>query len=59
MTFPVPIEFGLINYPAAIGQLSTLVSGGRFLCEHYVNDAITIIGRNRAYIRDIPHTLLD
>ena len=27
---------------------------GAFLCEHYGSDAITVIGRNRAYIREHP-----
>jgi hypothetical protein len=32
---------------------------GAFLCEHYGSDAITVIGKNRAYIRDILATLID
>ena len=59
MTFPVPMDFGLINYRAAIGQALDLGFRGAFLCEHYGSDAITVIGRNRAYIRDILDTLLD
>ena len=60
MTFPVPMDFGLINYRAAIAQALDLGFRGAFLCEHYGSDAITVIGRNRAYIRDIlstPHRL--
>jgi hypothetical protein len=59
MTFPVRMEFGLINYRAAISQALGLGFRGALLCEHYGSDAITIIGRNRAYIREILATLLD
>jgi len=59
MTFPVPMEMGLIDYRAAIGQALRLGFRGAFLCEHYGNDAITVIGRNRAYVRDLLDTLLD
>jgi sugar phosphate isomerase/epimerase len=59
MTFPVPMEFGLINYRAAIGQALDLGFRGAFLCEHYGSDAITVIGKNRAYIRDVLATLID
>ncbi len=58
MTFPVPMDFGLINYRAAIRQAVGLGFRGAFLCEHYGSDAITVIGKNRAYIRDILATLL-
>ena len=59
MTFPVPMDFGLINYRAAIAQALELGFRGAFLCEHYGSDAITVIGRNRAYVRDILSTLID
>ena len=59
MTFPVPMELGLIDYRSAIGQALDVGFRGAFLCEHYGNDAVTIIGRNRAYIRDILGRLLD
>jgi sugar phosphate isomerase/epimerase len=59
MTFPVPMEFGLINYRAAISQALDLGFRGAFLCEHYGSDAITVIGKNCAYIRDILATLID
>jgi sugar phosphate isomerase/epimerase len=59
MTFPVPMEFGLINYRAAISQALDLGFRGAFLCEHYGSDAITVIGKNRAYVRDILATLID
>lgn len=59
MTFPVPMDFGLINYRAAITQAIGLGFKGAFLCEHYGSDAITVIGKNRAYIRDILATVVD
>ncbi len=59
MTFPVPMDFGLINYRAAITQAIGLGFKGAFLCEHYGSDAITVIGKNRAYIRDILATVID
>ena len=59
MTFPVPMDFGFINYRAAIQQALDLGFRGAFLCEHYGNDAITVIGKNRAYVRDILSSLID
>jgi sugar phosphate isomerase/epimerase len=59
MTFPVPMYFGLINYRAAITHAVNMGFRGAFLCEHYGSDAITVIGQNRAYIRDILATILD
>jgi sugar phosphate isomerase/epimerase len=59
MTFPVPMDFGLIDYRAAIGRALELGFRGAFLCEHYGSDAITVIGKNRQYIRDILTTLID
>jgi sugar phosphate isomerase/epimerase len=59
MTFPVPMDFGLINYRAAITRAIELGYRGAFLCEHYGSDAITVIAKNRAYIRDILATVLD
>src|SRR3954454_2659398 len=59
MTFPVPMDFGLINYRAAITQAIGLGFRGAFLCEHYGSDAITVIAKNRAYIRDILATVID
>lgn len=59
MTFPVPLDFGLINYRAAITQAIGLGFKGAFLCEHYGSDAITVIGKNRAYIRDILAAVID
>ena len=58
MSFPVPMDFGLINYRAAIGQAIDLGFSGAFLCEHYGSDAVTVIGKNRAYIRDILSDIL-
>ena len=59
MTFPVPMEFGLINYRSAIAQAIGLGFKGAFLCEHYGSDAITVIGKNRAYLRNILSEVLD
>jgi sugar phosphate isomerase/epimerase len=59
MTFPVPMDFGLINYRAAIAQAIGVGFRGAFLCEHYGSDAITVIAKNRAYIRDIHATVVD
>jgi sugar phosphate isomerase/epimerase len=58
MTAPVPMDFGLINYRAAITQAIGLGFRGAFLCEHYGSDAITVIAKNRAYIRDILATVI-
>jgi hypothetical protein len=33
--------------------------GGAVLCEHYGSDAITVIGKNRAYVRDILAAVID
>jgi sugar phosphate isomerase/epimerase len=57
-TFPVPMEYGLINYRAAVAQALDLGFSGAFLCEHYGNDAITVIGRNHAYLRELLAQLL-
>ena len=59
MTFPVPMDIGLINYRAAIAQAVGLGFRGAFLCEHYGSDAITVIAKNRAYIRDLLATVID
>jgi sugar phosphate isomerase/epimerase len=59
MTFPVPMEWGLINYRSAISQALALGFRGAFLCEHYGSDAITVIGKNRAYVRDILATIIE
>ena len=59
MTFPVPMELGLIDYRSAIGQALDLGYRGAFLCEHYGNDAIGMIGRNRAYVRELLGALVD
>jgi len=58
MTFPVPMDFGLINYRAAISRAIDLGYRGPFLCEHYGSDGITVIAKNRAYIRDILATVI-
>jgi len=43
----------------AIAQALALGFRGAFLCEHYGSDAITVISKNRAYLRDILATLID
>ena len=48
----------MINYRAAITQAVALGFRGAFLCEHYGSDAITVIAKNRAYIRDILSTVI-
>jgi sugar phosphate isomerase/epimerase len=58
-TAPAPMEFGLINYRAAIAQALDLGFRGAFLCEHYGGDAISAIARNRAYVRELLTQLLD
>ena len=57
-TFPAPMDIGLINYRAAITQALALGFRGAFLCEHYGGDAVTMIARNRAYIRDLLSTII-
>jgi sugar phosphate isomerase/epimerase len=59
MTFPVPMEMGLINYRAAIGRALELGFRGAFLCEHYGSDSLGVIAKNRLYVREILATLLD
>jgi sugar phosphate isomerase/epimerase len=59
MTFPVPMDFGLINYRSAISKAIAIGFRGAFLCEHYGSDAITVIAKNRAYIRDVLATVID
>jgi len=58
MTFPVPMDFGLINYRSAITKAVGVGFRGAFLCEHYGSDAISVIAKNRAYIRDILATVV-
>ena len=53
MTFPVPMDQGLINYRAAIQQALGLGFQGAFLCEHYGSDGLGVCARNREYIRGI------
>ena len=59
MTFPVPMEMGLINYRAAIGRALELGFRGAFLCEHYGSDSLGVIAKNHLYVREILATLLD
>ena len=59
MTFPVPMEQGLINYRAAIRQALDLGYSGAFLCEHYGSDSLGVCARNREYIRGVLAGALD
>ncbi|GAA1427599.1 sugar phosphate isomerase/epimerase [Microlunatus lacustris] len=59
MTFPVPMDMGLINYRAAIARALELGFRGAFLCEHYGSDSLGVIAKNTAYIREVLATLLD
>jgi sugar phosphate isomerase/epimerase len=58
MTFPVPMEYGLIDYRAAIAQAVRVGFRGAFLCEHYGSDSVSVMGRNRAYVREILRDVL-
>ena len=58
-TFPLPMEFGLINYRTVIGRALELGFTGAFLCEHYGSDSLGVIARNQRYIRGVLDTLLD
>ncbi len=59
MTFPVPMEQGLINYRSAIGQALDLGYSGAFLCEHYGSDSLGVCARNREYVRGVLAGALD
>ena len=53
MTFPVPMDQGLINYRSAIRQALDLGYTGAFLTEHYGSDSLGVCARNREYIRGV------
>lgn len=53
MTFPVPMDQGLINYRSTIRQALDLGFSGAFLCEHYGSDSLGVCARNREYIRGV------
>jgi len=53
MTFPVPMDQGLINYRSAIRQALDLGYTGAFLTEHYGSDGLGVCARNREYIRGV------
>ena len=59
MTFPVPMDMGLINYRTAIARALELGFRGAFLCEHYGSDSLGVIARNKTYVREVLATLLD
>jgi len=53
MSFPVPMDQGLINYRSAIRQALDLGFSGAFLCEHYGSDGLGVCAQNREYIRGV------
>lgn len=53
MTFPVPMDQGLINYRSTIRQALDLGFSGAFLCEHYGSDSLGVCAKNREYIRAV------
>ncbi len=59
MTFPVPMDMGLINYRTAIARALELGFRGPFLCEHYGSDSLGVIAKNMTYVREVLATLLD
>ncbi|MDA8439701.1 MAG: sugar phosphate isomerase/epimerase [Propionibacterium sp.] len=58
-SFPLPMEFGVINYRAAITQAVAGGFTGAFLCEHYGSDSLGVCARNRDYIRGVLATILE
>lgn len=58
-TFPSAMADGFIDYRAALIQALAVGYRGPLLCEHYGGDALTMIGRNRAYLREVLGDLLD
>jgi sugar phosphate isomerase/epimerase len=59
MSFPVPMDMGLINYRTAIARALELGFRGPFLCEHYGSDSLGVIAKNKTYVREVLATLLD
>jgi len=52
-TTPAPLEFGFMNYRAAIKQAIASGYRGAFCAEHYGGDGLGVAARNREYLRDI------
>ncbi len=53
MTAPAALEFGIINYRAAIRKAMEYGFNSPFLCEHYGGDGLSVAGTNRRYLRRI------
>jgi sugar phosphate isomerase/epimerase len=53
VTAPIPLEYGIINYRAAIRKALEYGFNSPFLCENYGGDGLSISGTNRAYLRRI------
>ncbi|WP_026622628.1 sugar phosphate isomerase/epimerase (plasmid) [Ensifer sp. WSM1721] len=53
VTHPAPLEFGVINYRAAIRMALAHGFESPFLCEHYGGDGLSVSAANRDYLRRI------
>jgi sugar phosphate isomerase/epimerase len=53
VTHPAPLEFGVINYRAAIRMALAHGFDSPFLCEHYGGDGLSVSAANRDYLRRI------
>ncbi|OHV85314.1 sugar phosphate isomerase/epimerase [Ensifer sp. LCM 4579] len=53
VTHPAPLEYGLINYRAAIRMALAHGFESPFLCEHYGGDGLSVSAANRDYLRRI------
>lgn len=58
-TFPLPMEFGYINYRAAIAMALELGFEGPICTEHYGSDSISVMARNRDYVRRMLAAAMD
>jgi len=50
---PAPLEFGVINYRAAIKKALSYGYNSAFLVEHYGGDGLSVSATNREYLRKI------
>lgn len=53
MTFPAPMECGVINYRAAVRHAIAHGFHGAFCVEHYGGDGLSVSATNRDYLRRI------
>lgn len=53
LTTPAPLEFGVMNYRAAIKQAVRAGYRGAFCTEHYGGDGLGVSARNRDYLRGL------